>query len=93
METLNFLNRYMDMEMGHLLWNLVLTGIIGPFVWFIINLNNETKRLEILLNRTREEVARDYIQKDDLERAMKPLIESIEKIDGKLDDFLLSNQK
>lgn len=79
--------------MGHLLWNLVLTGIIGPFVWFIINLNNETKRLEILLNRTREEVARDYIQKDDLERAMKPLIESIEKIDGKLDDFLLSNQK
>tara|TARA_B100000927_G_scaffold163853_1_gene132001 strand:+ start:511 stop:762 length:252 start_codon:yes stop_codon:yes gene_type:complete len=83
----------MDMEMGHLLWNLVLTGIIGPFVWFIINLNNETKRLEILLNRTREEVARDYIQKDDLERAMKPLIESIEKIDGKLDDFLLSNQK
>ena len=40
METLNFLNRYMDMEMGHLLWNLVLTGIIGPFVWFIINLIN-----------------------------------------------------
>ena len=79
----------MDMEMGHLLWNLVLTGIIGPFVWFIINLNNETKRLEILLNRTREEVARDYIQKDDLERAMKPLIESIEKIDGKLLSFAI----
>ena len=43
----------MDMETGHLLWNLVLTGIVGPFLWFIIQQHNELKRLEILLNRTR----------------------------------------
>ena len=49
----------MDMETGHLLWNLVLTGIVGPFLWFIIQQHNELKRLEILLNRTREEVNRD----------------------------------
>jgi hypothetical protein len=80
-------------EMMHLLWNFILTVGAAGFGWWIINQANELKRLEILLNRTREEVARDYIQKDDLERAMKPLMDSIEKIDGKLDDFLLSNQK
>ena len=80
-------------EMMYLLWNFILTVGAAGFGWWIINQANELKRLEILLNRTREEIARDYIQKDDLERAMKPLMESIEKIDGKLDDFLLSNQK
>ena len=32
-----------------------------PFVWFIVQLHNETKRLEILLNRTREEINRDFV--------------------------------
>ena len=80
-------------EMMHLIWNFLLTAGAAGVGWWVINQANELKRIEILLNRTREEVARDYIQKDDLERAMKPLIESSEKIDGKLDDFLLTNQK
>tara|TARA_B100000035_G_C21001794_1_gene555303 strand:- start:555 stop:806 length:252 start_codon:yes stop_codon:yes gene_type:complete len=83
----------MEQELMHLIWNFVLTVGAAGVGWWAVNLSNELKRVEILLNRTREEVARDYIQKDDLERAMKPLIESIEKIDTKLDDFLLSNQK
>ena len=56
----------MDFELGHLVWNLVLTGIIGPFVWFMANLNSELKRVEVLLNKTREEVARDFVSKEDL---------------------------
>tara|TARA_Y100001937_G_C6903822_1_gene234511 strand:- start:84 stop:335 length:252 start_codon:yes stop_codon:yes gene_type:complete len=83
----------MDMETGHLLWNLVLTGIIGPFMWFIVNLNNETKRLEILLNRTREEINRDFVSKDDLQKDMERMMDSLENINKKIDDFLLSNQK
>ena len=79
--------------MTHLLWNFILTAGAASVGWWVINMHNELKRVEILLNRTREEVARDYIQKDDLERAMRPIVESIEKIDSKLDDFLISNQK
>ena len=78
---------------AHIIWNVILTLVLGPLGFLVRNLLAEQQRLSILINRTREEVARDYIQKDDLARAIKPLIESIEKIDGKLDDFLLSNQK
>ena len=38
----------MELESIHLLWNLVLTGIVAPFVWFIVQLHNETKRLAML---------------------------------------------
>ena len=64
----------MDFELGHLVWNLVLTGIIGPFVWFMANLNSELKRVEVLLNKTREEVARDFVSKEDLKEDMDRMI-------------------
>ena len=80
----------MDMETGHLLWNLVLTGIVGPFLWFIIQQHNELKRLEILLNRTREEVNRDFVSKEDLHKDMERMMDSLDTINKKIDDFLLS---
>ena len=83
----------MDMGTGHLLWNLVLTGIVGPFLWFIIQQHNELKRLEILLNRTREEVNRDFVSKEDLHKDMERMMDSLDTINKKIDDFLLSNQK
>ena len=83
----------MDMETGHLLWNLVLTGIVGPFLWFIIQQHNELKRLEILLNLTREEVNRDFVSKEDLHKDMERMMDSLDTINKKIDDFLLSNQK
>ena len=83
----------MDMETGHLLWNLVLTGIVGPFLWFIIQQHNELKRLEILLNRTREEFNRDFVSKEDLHKDMERMMDSLDTINKKIDDFLLSNQK
>ena len=83
----------MDMETGHLLWNLVLTGIVGPFLWFIIQQHNELKRLENLLNRTREEVNRDFVSKEDLHKDMERMMDSLDTINKKIDDFLLSNQK
>ena len=83
----------MDMETGHLLWNLVLTGIVGPFLWFIIQQHNELKRLEILLNRTREEVNRDFVSKEDLHKDMERMMDSLDTINKKIDDILISNQK
>ena len=83
----------MDFELGHLVWNLVLTGIIGPFVWFMANLNSELKRVEVLLNQTRQEVPRDFVSNEDLKEDMDRMKPSLDNINKKIDDFLLSNQK
>ena len=46
---------------------------------------NELKRIEILLNRTREEVARDYVTRDQIEKDFERIVEIIDRIDQKID--------
>ena len=43
------------------LWNLVLTVLLGAVAFFMSAKFKELDRLSILLNRTREEIARDHI--------------------------------
>tara|TARA_A100001011_G_scaffold261148_1_gene269629 strand:- start:1621 stop:1884 length:264 start_codon:yes stop_codon:yes gene_type:complete len=75
----------MDLETGHIIWNLILTLIVGPFLWVLKNLIDEQKRQDILINKTREEMARDYVSKTEMREDMNRIITSIEKIDEKLD--------
>ena len=42
---------------GTIIWNVVLTLIIMPFAWAFNKMFAEVKRLQILLNKTREEYA------------------------------------
>jgi hypothetical protein len=47
------------MEM--MLWNIVLSAIVGFMVFMLKGKFDELQRISILLNKTREEVARDHI--------------------------------
>jgi hypothetical protein len=47
------------MEM--MLWNVVLSAIVGIMVFMLKGKFDELQRISILLNKTREEVARDHI--------------------------------
>ena len=38
-------------------WNVILTLVIAPAIWTFRNMMIEVKRIDILLNRTREEYA------------------------------------
>ena len=51
---------------AHLLWNIVLTFVLAPLGFLIRNLLSEQKRLDILVNKTREEVAKDYVTREQL---------------------------
>ena len=55
-------------------------------VLFSIRSNtSENKRLDILLNKTREEIAREYVTKNELKDDMSRLMDRIDKIGEKLD--------
>ena len=47
-------------------WNVVLTLIIAPAVWAFRNMMAEIKRIDILLNRTREDYASRAEVKDEM---------------------------
>lgn len=67
------------------IWNTVLTLLIGVVGFFMASKFRELDRLSILLNRTREEVARDHITRAEFRQDMKELIERFDRIEAKID--------
>ena len=67
------------------LWNLVLTILIGAVAFFMTSKFKELDRLSILINRTREEIARDHITRAEFRADMKQLFERFDSIEKKLD--------
>ena len=73
------------MEIDALLfWNVILTLVVVPFGWAFNKMFQEVKRLQILLNKTREEYARRDDVKEDMDRVMAALHRVEDKIDKML---------
>lgn len=79
------------MEMDAL-WSTVLTAVVGFVVWWAKSQNEELKRVQILLNRTREEIARDYVTKQEVHADINRVLDRLERLDEKL-DRMLENRK
>ena len=54
-------------------WNIILTLVIAPAVWAFRGLIQEVKRIDILLNKTREEYVTRKEMRDDLGQVMDAL--------------------
>ena len=67
-----------------LFWNIILTMVVVPFGWAFNKMFQEVKRLQILLNKTREEYARRDDVKEDMDRVMAALHRVEDKIDKML---------
>jgi hypothetical protein len=65
------------MEM--MVWNVILTGIVGIMAFMLKNKFDELDRLGILLNRTREEVARNHITRAEVNTMVEVLGSRIDK--------------
>ena len=65
-------------------WNVVLTLIIAPAFWTFRNLMQEVKRIDILLNRTRE----DYTTRKEMRDDMKLVVDALHRVEDKLDRVL-----
>jgi hypothetical protein len=73
------------MEDMYFFWNIVITLVLAPLVWGIRKNESEAKRIDILLNKTREEIARDYVTKKEVKDDMSVLMERLEKLHEKVD--------
>jgi hypothetical protein len=76
--------------MDMLFWNIILTGAIGLISWFAKTMWAEQQRLSILLNRTREEVAKEYVTKAEVHADINRVMDRLDSLDAKLDRFLES---
>ena len=65
-----------------------MTLIFGPIIYGIRSSATEIKRVDILLNKTREEVAMRFVTKEELIMNMDRVIERIDKLDAKIDKLI-----
>lgn len=77
------------MEM--MIWNVILTAIVALLGFVVKEKFAELNRLGILLNKTREEVARDHITRAEVHRDMEKIMErfdaGIARLEAKIDDL------
>jgi hypothetical protein len=77
-----------DMEM--VVWNMVLTGIVAILGFVVKEKFEELKRLGILLNRTREEVARDHVTRAEVRADNEQLLARLDRLEQKIDRLVES---
>jgi hypothetical protein len=77
------------MEM--MLWNMGLTVIVAILGFVLKEKFAELQRISILLNRTREEVARDHITRTDFRADMAQLMDRFDRLERKLDRLAMNN--
>ena len=69
-------------------WNAGLTLVLGIMGYFIKEKFIDLDRISILINKTREEIARDYITKIEVRNDMDQIINRFDRIEAKLDRFI-----
>ena len=71
-----------------MVWNVVLSFVSGLILFWIKLSSEEMKRIQILLNRTREEIAKEYVTKMDVHSDINRVIARLDRLDAKLDEFM-----
>jgi|TARA_A100001011_G_scaffold229932_1_gene238046 hypothetical protein len=69
----------------YIVWNLFITLVLAPLLYSIRQNSTELKRQDILINKTREEIAKEYVTKQELRVDMTDLVDRLEKLDEKID--------
>jgi len=69
-------------------WSLALTLITGVIGFLLKEKFEELKRLDILLNKTREEIARDYVTQTEIQRITDHIDQRFNKLEAKIDQLL-----
>ena len=70
------------------LWNVGLTAAIGFVGWWAKTQHDEVKRIQILLNRTREELAKEYVTKSDSSVVFSQIMTKFDRIEEKIDRLM-----
>lgn len=74
------------MEM--MLWNAALSFISALILLWIKLATDEVKRVQILLNRTREEIAKEYVTKADVHSDINRVLARLDRLEEKLDAYM-----
>lgn len=71
-----------------ILWSGALSAGLAFIAWVLKGFADEQARLQILLNRTREEMAKEYVTKAEVHADINRVIIRLEALDAKIDRLI-----
>ena len=74
--------------MDHTIWNAVLSLLTGLLLWLCKIFWDELQRVQILLNRTREEIARENVTQNEIDKIVSHIDARFDKLNDKIDAFI-----
>jgi len=69
-------------------WSAVLTLVLGLIGYMMNEKFRELSRITILLNKTREEVARDNVTQAEVDRITNHIDQRFNKLEAKIDQLI-----
>tara|TARA_R110000803_G_scaffold165586_2_gene229076 strand:+ start:807 stop:1052 length:246 start_codon:yes stop_codon:yes gene_type:complete len=76
-----------------MLWNLILTVGGGIIVWWIKSITSQIGETRKLVSVTREELAKYYALKADVERDIDKIMVRFDRLENKLDSLIERTHK
>jgi hypothetical protein len=70
------------------LWNAALSLVSALMLFWVKVSTDEVKRIQILLNRTREEIAKEYVTKAEVHTDINRVLDRLDRLEKKIDDFM-----
>ena len=70
------------------IWSGILTLFTGLLTFTVKEKFSEIKRIDILLNKTREELARDYTTQTEVQRITDHIDQRFNRLEAKIDQLI-----
>lgn len=71
-----------------MIWNIILSAGLGLLSWVLKEKSDELSRVTILVNRTREELAKEYVTKVEVHADINRVLDRLDRLDEKLDRLM-----
>jgi predicted DNA-binding protein YlxM (UPF0122 family) len=71
-----------------MLWNVFLSVLLAFVSWVLREKSTEIQRLQVLLNRTREEIAKEYVTKAEVHADINRVLDRLDRLDAKIDRLM-----
>jgi len=69
-------------------WNIILSVATGAIGFIIKNLFDEVKRIQILVNKTREELPKEYVTRAQLDADINRVFDRLDRLETKIDKLV-----
>jgi hypothetical protein len=73
------------------IWNAILSVGVSVIGFTLKSVFDELKRLQVLINKTREEVAKEYVTKQELHADMNRVMDRLDRLESKIDRLVANH--